>query len=206
MNISRRTILKSSAGAVAAATLTQSLRLPAWAAGPGLAGVALGDTPQDVIRKRGIPQNMLFARGSGVPEWIYPGVVVRFASLQPALQTVKSVHIIDATGGPSEFGLRVGSAVTDLLRVYGGRLSRYANGAGYYLDISPAVRLDFVTVANANDVVAIVLSDRSCTSCQALTGTPGPKKKYGQQRRRNHVQLEPLQFRQHVVDISHSWR
>lgn len=145
----------------------------ATAAAPGLAGVALGDSVNAVARKRGLPQRMQFTHGSGTPEWVYPGVVVRFASLDPALQTVKAISLTDGTAA-ADFGIRVGSSVTDLRRAYGSALT-VLEGRGYRHELSSSVGLDFVTVGEG--IVRIVLEDRSCISCGASrTGPQGQKK------------------------------
>lgn len=175
--LTRRSVLKTSANLGAAAAIAQSFPLSARAAGPSLAGVTLGDSPQDVLRKRGVPTSELYAHGSGVPEWVYPGVVVRFASLNPAARVVKSTHILDRRGGPGPFGLAIGATLTDLSRVYGPQLMAYSGGGGYYVPLSQTVRVDFVMPGT--EVVAIVLSDASCVTCSAPSAAraPGPKKK-----------------------------
>lgn len=175
MQLNRRNLLRTSVGSAAAIALGETLSARALAASPTLGGVALGDTAQSVVRRLGRPQSRLFTHGSGTPEWIYAGLVVRFTSLDPALQTVKAIHLVDARGGAAEFGIRVGSTVADLRRVYGQEVEPYASGRGYRHNITPVTGHDFIVVDGT--IVRIVLEDRSCISCGAgRTGPRGEKK------------------------------
>lgn len=176
MKISRRAFLKSSAGTAAAAALVQAAPLHAVAATPpALAGITLGDTPSNVMTKLGAPKDVRPAHGAGVPEWVYTGIVVRFVYLGSTQQAVKSVHLTESAGGSADFGLKVGSTVTDLRRAYGGALQPYGTGGGYRRDLSSLTALDFVTAGDRID--KIILSDRSCVSCgPAPVSGPGQKK------------------------------
>lgn len=171
MQLSRRSLLRTSAGTAAVIAFGETLSARALGASPSLAGVALGDTAQSVVQRLGLPQARLFAHGSGAPEWVYQGLVVRFASLDPRSQAVKSLHLVDSRGGAAEFGIRVGSTVADLRRAYGQAVEPYPSGRGYRHNITPIIGLDFVVVDGT--IVRIVLEDRSCITCSP--GRVGPR-------------------------------
>lgn len=165
----------ASASAAATSAFTFDTRLAFAASGepPSLSGVALEDSEGRVVAKCGKPQRIVQAQGSGMPEWQYPGMLVRLWSSSTGAARVRQIIVMDPRHGGTTEGLRVGSDISEVTRTYGGSLIDFGS-AGFTVPLAPGARLD---IQHAQGVVTLMaLQDTTCATCQVLVGPPGPGK------------------------------
>lgn len=171
--ITKRKFLKLSATSVVATVMSlPHVVQPIFAAEqtPGLANVTLRNSMATVLSKLGLPRLQTWTHGLGTPEWHYPGLILRFRYNSPGELGVMQILVTAASAGSTPAGIRVGSSVAEVERVYGAALVNYGPG-GFSLPLSASIRLNFSH--QGGKIISIGLIDMTCPNCTPHTGPQG---------------------------------
>lgn len=127
-----------------------------------LAGLALGDAVTTVVKKLGQPHLQAIAHAYGAPEWHFSGAIIVFDCLNCADMRVRQIILTAESANGTSRGIRVGSHLADLQRVY--QLDSHLSGTdSIVLPLDPGRSVTFIF---SNGTVSLIsMQQDACATC-----------------------------------------
>lgn len=135
-----------------------------------LAGLALGADQQTVTAQLGQAATIEQAHGSGMIEWHYSDISIRFGCIDCSDPRIKQIIVRSSSVGSTAAGIHVGSSTVEIKQAFGTALIDHGVG-GFAVAVGPGQELQFVHTNGT--VTLLVLRDVTCSSCTPATGPQG---------------------------------